>query len=173
MWKKVLEVYPRYNVNHTSEFSDKGLVKVGTSLNEKEIRELLTEEKTGWLATVSPEKRPHLIPIHFGFFDGKVHVVFVHKSSKSLRYIQNNSSICFGVNVGEKEGEIKCVLILGKGGVVDDNVAFTNAYLKILTKYLSSKDEAEAFFQKLTSSQAIAKRTLVVIKPEKTISWKL
>jgi len=149
------------------------LVKVGTPLNEVEIRELLANEKTGWLATVSPEKKPHLIPIHYGFFEGKVHVVFVHKQNVSLRYIRNDGSVCFGVNVGEGAGEIKCVLIHGKGRIVENSGVLSSAYLKILTKYLPSKEDAESFLRKLMSSRAIVQRTLVVIEPEKMISWKL
>lgn len=43
----------------TSRFSGVGdgrLVTVGTPLEEKETRDLLVKEKTGWLATVSPKK---------------------------------------------------------------------------------------------------------------------
>jgi len=138
-----------------------------------EISELLVKEKTGWLATVSPEKKPHLIPIHYGFFEGKVHVMFVHKTNVSLKHIQNDESVCFGVNVGERAGEIKCVLIHGKGRIVENSSVLFTAYLKILTKYLPSKEDAESFLRKLMSSRAIEQRTLVVIEPEKTISWKL
>jgi nitroimidazol reductase NimA-like FMN-containing flavoprotein (pyridoxamine 5'-phosphate oxidase superfamily) len=149
------------------------LVKVGTPLAENEIRELLVKEKTGWLATVTSKKEPHLIPIHFGFFDDKVHIVFVYKTTKSLRYIRNNPSVCFGINVGERASEIRCVLIRGKGKVIDNVDLLKNVYLKILTKYSSSKEEAETILQKSTASGTITKRTLVVIKPEKIISWKL
>ena len=148
-------------------------MKVGTPLTEIEIRELLVKEKTGWLATISPKKEPHLIPIHFGFFDDKVHIVFVYKTTKSLGYIQNNLSVCFGINVGEKAGEIRCVLICGKGKVIDNIDILKRAYLKILTKYSSSKEEAEIILQKSIASGTITKRTLVVIEPEKVISWKL
>lgn len=148
-------------------------MKIGTPLTETEIRELLVKEKTGWLATTSPKKEPHLIPIHFGFFDDKVHIVFVYKTTKSLAYIQNNPSVCFGINVGEKTGEIRCVLIRGKGKVIDNLDRLKRAYFKLLTKYLPSKEEAETILRKSIASGTIAKRTLVVIEPEKIISWKL
>jgi len=149
------------------------LVKLGTPLSEVEICELLANEKTGWLATVSPENKPHLIPIHYGFFEGKVHVVFVHKKNVSLRHIQNDGSVCFGVNVGERAGEIKCVLVYGKGKIGENGGVLFSAYSKILTKYLPSKEDAESFLRKLMSSRAIERRTLVVIEPQKMISWKL
>jgi len=81
--------------------------------------------------------------------------------------------VCFGINVGEKAGEIKCVLLRGKGEIVDDIDVMKRIYLKILTKYLPSKQEAEAFLQKLTISGTILKRTLVVIEPVKILSWKI
>jgi hypothetical protein len=146
---------------------------VGTPLSEAEIRELLVEEKTCWLATISPKGEPHLIPIHFGFFDGNVHIIFVSKESKSVRNIEGNPSVCFGINVGERAGEIKCVLIHGKAKIIDDSEMLRKAHFKILTKYLPSRKEAEDVLQKLMASGAIKKRALVVIAPEKTISWKL
>jgi len=146
---------------------------VGIPLSEEEIRELLVKEKTCWLATVTSKKEPHLIPIHFGFFDGKVHIIFVNKKSKSVRNIRNNPNVCFGINVGARAGEIRCVLIRGKAEIIDEIDVLREAYLRILTKYLPSKKDSEEFLQKITVSGALTKRTLVVIKPQKIISWKL
>jgi len=146
---------------------------VGAPLTEKEVRELLVKEKTCWLATITPKGKPHLIPIHFGFFNGKVHIIFVNRESKSVRNIKHNPNVCFGINIGYKANEIKCVLIQGKAQLIDDISILKNAHQKILTKYLPSKEKAEAFLQRLIISGAIAKRTLVVVNPENTISWKL
>jgi nitroimidazol reductase NimA-like FMN-containing flavoprotein (pyridoxamine 5'-phosphate oxidase superfamily) len=146
---------------------------VGSPLKENEVNELLAREKTGWLATISQDSKPHLIPIHFGFFNGKVHMIFVDKESKSLRCIENNPSVCFGINVGERAGEIKCVLIRGKGTIIDNSDTLKGAYSKILEKYLPSREESETFLRRLVVSGSIAKRTLVIIEPEKMISWKL
>jgi len=146
---------------------------VGIPLSEEEIRELLVKEKTCWLATIAPKGKPHLIPITFGFFDDKVHIIFVGNKSKSIRNIENNPNVCFGINIGYRAGEIKCVLIRGKARLIDKIDVLKKAHLKILTKYLSSKKEAERFLQKLIASGAIRKRVLLVIEPEKTISWKL
>lgn len=146
---------------------------VGTPLSEAEIRELLAREKTCWLATVSPEEEPHLIPIHFDFFDGNVHIVFVNKRARSVRNIESHPSVCVGINVGERAGEIKCVLIYGKARIINNLEMLKEAHSKILTKYLPSEKEAEDYFQKLIASGAIKKRALVVIAPEKTVSWKL
>jgi len=144
-----------------------------TPLSEAEINELLSKEKTCWLATISLEREPHLIPIHFGFFDGNVHIIFVNKRAKSVRNIESHSSVCFGINVGERAQEIKCVLIHGKAKIVNNLETLKTVYLKILTKYLPSEKEAENFLKKTMDSGAIRRRILVVITPEKTISWKL
>lgn len=146
---------------------------VGMPLSREEVRELLANEKICWLGTISPKGEPHLVPIYFGFFDGKVHIIFVSGKSKSIRNIENNSSVCFGINVGEREGEIKCVLINGKAEVINNINLLKRAHRKILTKYLPSKKEGEQLLQKLIASGAITKRTLVVIKSKKIISWKL
>jgi len=148
-------------------------VMVGTPLSEAEIRELLVKEKTCWLATVSAKGEPHLIPIHFGFLDGKVHIIFVNKRAKSVRNIERHPGVCIGINVGEREGEIKCVLFHGKSRIINNLEMLRKAHSKILTKYLPSEKEAEDFLQKLMASGAIKKRALVIITPEKTISWKL
>jgi len=146
---------------------------VGTPLSRKEIHELLVKEKTCWLATVSPKGKPHLIPIHFGFFDGNVNLIFVSRASKSVRNIIRNPSVCFGINVGERAGEIKCVLIQGKAKIINDINLLKRAHRKILAKYLPSKKEGEEFLQKLIASGTIKKRTLVTIESEKVVSWKL
>jgi nitroimidazol reductase NimA-like FMN-containing flavoprotein (pyridoxamine 5'-phosphate oxidase superfamily) len=146
---------------------------VGTPLSTDEIHRLLAEEKIGWLATVSPKGQPHAIPINFGFFNDIVHIIFVDDKSRSVRNIRNNERVSLGINVGEKQGEIKCVLIRGKAELWHDIDALKQAHLKILPKYLPSEKEAENFLQKLVSSGAITKRILVTIKPEKIISWKL
>jgi hypothetical protein len=146
---------------------------VGTPLSKAEVHELLAKEKTCWLATITPKGEPHLIPIHFGFFDGNVHIIFVNKKAKSVRNIKSNPNVCFGINVGERAGEIKCVLIHGKAKIIDKLETLRKAHLKILTKYSPSEKDAENFLQKLIASGAIKKRALVIIAPEKTISWKL
>jgi nitroimidazol reductase NimA-like FMN-containing flavoprotein (pyridoxamine 5'-phosphate oxidase superfamily) len=146
---------------------------VGIPLSEEEIRELLVKEKTCWLATITPKGKPHLIPIPFGFFDGKVYIIFVDGESKSVRNIEHNPSVCFGINIGYEANSIKCVLIHGKAQLIDNIDVIKKAHQKILTKYLPSKEEAEAFLQKLIVSGAIAKRTLVVIESKKVVSWKL
>jgi len=144
-----------------------------TPLSKEEIHELLEKEKICWLATVTPKSRPHLIPINFGFFNGEVHVIFVDSNSKSVKNVKNNPNVCFGINVGEGAGEIKCVLIRGRAKLTNDVDSLQKAHTKILPKYLPSKAEAEGFLQKITASGAIAKRTLLVIKPRKIVSWKL
>jgi len=146
---------------------------VDTPLAEAEIRELLVKEKTCWLATVSSNGEPHLIPIHFGFFDGKLHLIFVNKRARSMRNIESHPSVSIGINVGERAGEIKCVLIHGKAKIINNHERLSKAYPKILKKYLPSEKEAKDFLEKLTVSGAIRKRALVVVSPEKTISWKL
>jgi len=146
---------------------------VGIPLSKEEIHKLLTNEKTCWLATVTPKGKPHLIPINFGFFDGKVHIIFVDNMSKSIRNIENNQNVCFGINIGYKAGEIKCVLIHGKAEIIDKIDTLRKAHLKILTKYLQSKKEAKRFLQKLIDSGAMRKRVLVIIASSKTISWEL
>jgi nitroimidazol reductase NimA-like FMN-containing flavoprotein (pyridoxamine 5'-phosphate oxidase superfamily) len=146
---------------------------VGLPLSEQEIRELLVNEKTCWLTTVTPKGQPHIVPVNFGFFNGNVYIIFVSNKSKSVRNIENNPNVCFGVNVGKKPFKIKCVLIRGKAELIDEIDALRQAHLKILPKYLSSKRDAEDFLQKLTASGAIKKRTLIVIKPSRIISWKL
>lgn len=125
---------------------------VGRPLTEEEIRELLVKEKICWLATISSKGEPHLIPIYFGVFDGNVHMVFVSGKSETVRNIENNPIVCFGINVGWKAGEIRCVLIRGKAEIVDDIDVLKKANLEILTKYSSSKKEAEELVQKLTAS---------------------
>jgi len=146
---------------------------VGTPLSKAEIHELLSKEKTCWLATISPNGEPHLIPIHFGFFEGNVHIIFVNKRAKSVRNIERCPKVCVGINVGEKAGEIKCVLIHGKARIIKNLEILRKAHSKILIKYLPSEKEAQDFLQKLIASGAIKKRALAVIAPKKIISWKL
>jgi len=146
---------------------------IGKPLSENEIYELLVNEKICWLSSVSPSGQPHLIPINFGFFNGDIHIIFVSNESKSVRNIRNNPKVCFGINVGEEQGAIKCVLIRGRAELTDDIEALKQAHLKILPKYLNSKKKEEDFLQKLVATGAITKRILVVIKPKKIFSWKL
>lgn len=146
---------------------------VGASLSEDEIRELLVNEKICWLATITPKEKPHLIPIYFGFLNGKINIIFVNKKSRSIRNIENNPNVCFGINIGYKQGEVKCVLVHGKAEIIDEIRVLKKAHLGILTKYLPSRKEAEETLQKLIASGAIRKRVLVVIPLEKTLSWRL
>jgi len=146
---------------------------VGIPLTKEEAEELLVKEKICWLATASPKGQPHVIPINFGFFDGQVHIIFVSNKAKSVRNIEKNPKVCFGINVGWRKGEIRCVLVHGRAELISDVDVLKQAHLKILPKYLSSIKEAKDFLQELIASGGIAKRTLVVIKPEKTSSWKI
>jgi nitroimidazol reductase NimA-like FMN-containing flavoprotein (pyridoxamine 5'-phosphate oxidase superfamily) len=146
---------------------------VGTPLTEAEIHKLLVEEKTCWLATISPNGEPHLIPIQFGFFDGNVHMIFMKRRAKSVRNVESCPSVCVGINVGERPGEIKCVLIHGKAKVIRNLQMLRDAYSKILRKYLGSQNEADGFLNELETSGKIRRRALMVTVPEKIISWKL
>jgi len=109
----------------------------------------------------------------FRVFDGQVHIIFVSNKAKSVRNIEKNPKVCFGINVEWRQGEIRCVLIRGRAELINDVDVLRQAHLKILPKYLSSIKEAENFLQKLVASGEIGKRTLVIIRPEITSSWKI
>ncbi len=95
----------------------------------KEMEKLLVEERVGYLG-VSIENSPYVIPLTYGYSDGKIIFHCSLKGSK-LEIIRRNPNVCFAVSrhfgemVSHPQGA-KChvnsdsVICYGKARIIDD-----------------------------------------------------
>ena len=142
----------------------------------KEIERILAMTNIGRIATVGRDGYPYIIPVNFVDMDGNIYFHCAPKGEK-LDNLKQNPRVCFEVDVPlayidraldpsrpacQLHQYYHCVIIRGKGSVVEDNklkVAALNA--------LVAKHEGNDEFDPVTADMPGCKACRVVeIKPE-------
>ncbi len=80
-------------------------------MNE-DLEQRLGEERNLWVATARPDGRPHLTPVWFAFWDGRVYICISSNSVKA-RNLASNPGVAFSLEDGVKpligEGQAEVV----------------------------------------------------------------
>ncbi len=129
-------------------------------MNEKELKEFLSQRLLARIATVDENCRPHVAPVWFLFEDGKIFIT-TGKNSVKVRNIMANPEIAITVDETEDGLDNRGVIMKGKAELVDDE----DIPRKIFIKYLGSLDHPSA--ERLLEMERIT----ISLRPEKIISW--
>lgn len=134
-------------------------------LNEVECREFLTDgARTGKLATVHPNGRPHVVPIWFELDGDQILFTTWHESVKAHN-LQQNSRVALCVD--NEEPPFDFVTVEGTAVLSNDPDELRHWATRIAGKYMGA-DQADAYGKR----NSVPGELLVHITPTKWIGRK-
>jgi PPOX class probable F420-dependent enzyme len=133
----------------------------------EKARRMLAHELIAWFTTVSPEGRPHAVPVWFFWHDGAAHV-FSEPHTVKVRHVRAGSPVLLHLNAGGPFGD-DVVILDGAAEVSDRDAAsvladFRDGYLEkyadAIADYGLPIEEIQAKFS-----------AVLVFTPERLLTW--
>ena len=135
-------------------------------MSPEEIRQFISEQKSLQVATLNSDGSVHLSTLWFGILEDQIVFETYTKSQKILN-LQRDPRIAVLLEDGVEYEKLRGVTINGTAELYSDPQDVQKyASAVIARNHGLSSDDAEQAAKALA-----AKRTAVVVKPEKTISW--
>ena len=135
-------------------------------MNDDEVRRLLDESRRMQVATLNADGSPHLIPMTYLWFDGRL-AMWTDPASRKVQNLRRDPRITCLVETGDLFDEIRTVQIVGRAEIVDGLEESVRAGELLTSRYRGPLDDASrAYVASLAPS-----RVVVVVTPETTVSW--
>lgn len=100
-----------------------------------EVERFLCCARVGRLGVVLEDGTPYVVPVGFGYADGKV---FFHTCSKGLKMdaLRRNRNVCFEVDEALSDASMfKSVIIFGKVEIISDKAKMVPYLQRLINKY--------------------------------------
>ena len=138
-------------------------------LTADEQREFLADQLFGVLATVGPSGYPHQVTIGFAMDELDAVVMTSFAQAQKVANVRRSPRASFLVEQTAPYREIRGVLFRGPAVVVDDREQVASWYYRI--KDRSEILPVETDLPPIDDEKLLAKRVLVVLTVEHTVSW--
>ena len=136
-------------------------------MSDEEIWKFIDERKSLQVATLNRDGSPHLTTLWFAVMDGDIVFETYTKSQKILN-LQRDPRISVLVEDGDRYDQLRGVTLSGTADLVTDPEKVHALALEVMSRNTPgvSKEQLDGMAQKMA-----AKRTGVVIKPTRIVSW--
>ena len=105
-----------------------------TEMNSEEIEQFLTCARVGRIGMIIDDE-PYLVPVGFGYNNGKVFFHTCDKGSK-MKALTKNSTVCFEVDEALSDVTMfKSVIILGTAEIISEEKKMIPYLQKLIDKY--------------------------------------
>ena len=104
-------------------------------MTAEETEQFLSCARVGRLGLVLEDGTPYVVPVGFGYADGKV---FFHTCSKGLKMdaLKRNPNVCFEVDEATSDCSMfKSVIMFGKAEIISDKEKMIPYLQKLIDKY--------------------------------------
>jgi hypothetical protein len=126
------------------------------------------------VATVGKDGEPHLVTMFYTLLDGKIAFTTYKASQKVLNLRRNPTMTCL-VEDGVEYGELRGVALYGRGLVIEDPKPRSKVGMVVGSRMagLPVPKIGEPIDPVIAEGieQAIAKRVLIVMEPDRVVSW--
>lgn len=136
-------------------------------MSEAEISALYDECKSLQVATLDREGAPHLTTVWFAVHDGAIIFETYGKSQKVVN-LRRDPRIAVLCEAGTEYSELRGVSIQGRAEIVDSEPELTRL-MTVLVDHHFPGQSAEQLAE--MAGRMARKRVVVVVRPEKVISW--
>lgn len=136
-------------------------------MNEDEVVALLEECKSLQVATLDKDGAPHLTTVWFAYRDGAYLFETYGKSQKVVN-MRRDARVAVLAEQGTTYDQLRGVSVQGRAQIVDGGEDLLRLMKVIVARNHTGLDDAEV--EKIAASM-IEKRVVVVVRPEKVISW--
>ncbi|HXH80196.1 pyridoxamine 5'-phosphate oxidase family protein [Nocardioides sp.] len=136
-------------------------------MDEAEIDQFLTAQRSSTVATLGPQGQIHLVGMWFAWFDGHIWLETKAKSQK-VRNLRRNDRMTFLVEAGHTYDSLRGVSLEGRGVIIeDDPELLERVCLQIFERYHSPyTPELRPFLELMMNN-----RIVVRLDIERTRSW--
>ncbi len=136
-------------------------------MSDEEVRKFIDERTSLQVATLNRDGSPHLTTLWFAIMDGDIVFETYTKSQKILN-LQRDPRISVLVEDGDRYDQLRGVTLSGTAELVTDPGKVHALALEVMSRNTPgvSKEQLDGMAQKMA-----AKRTGVVIKPTRIVSW--
>ena len=134
-------------------------------MTEDETLDFLATEKTLQVATLDRHGAPHLTTLWYAVVDG--HIAF-HTFTKSQKIVnlERDPRISVLVESGDSYDQLRGVSIQGTAKLIEDDSKYRYVG-EVIRRYRDiPEDQIES-----AARQVAAKRTVVLVEPDKVITW--
>jgi PPOX class probable F420-dependent enzyme len=136
-------------------------------MSPDEIWKFIEERKSLQVATIGADGTPHLTTLWFAVVDGEIAFETFTKSQKIVN-LKRDPRIAVLVEDGLKYNELRGVSINGRAELTDDPAVVFRYAREVVRK---NQPEVPPEHIDAAAKMMAAKRTIVVVKPEKIVSW--
>ena len=128
-------------------------------LTDRELDELLANERTLRAATVSPEGLPHVVPLWFVWHDGAIWINSLRRSRRAHDVVAG-SAVALCVDTGVQYEDLRGAVLYGRFAPAGDDSGLPQV--------------KEAFARKYWNLDAIPdlkSHEWLLVRPERVVSW--
>ena len=136
-------------------------------MSEDELWKFVDEQKSLQVATLDKTGAPHLTTLWFAIVDGEICFETFTKSQKIVN-LQRDPRIAVLLEDGDSYNELRGVSIQGRARLYSDPEEVHGYALAVMKR---NQPEIPAEQLEGAAKMMASKRTAVVVKPEKIISW--
>ncbi|MCY3632039.1 MAG: pyridoxamine 5'-phosphate oxidase family protein [bacterium] len=136
-------------------------------LTPEELEAFIEEQKSLQVATINQDGTPHLSTLWFAVVDGDI-VFETYTKSQKIKNLERDNRIALLMEDGLEYEKLRGVAINGYAELHTDPEVVHRYALEVMDR--NNPDIDREMLSKAAESMAL-KRTAVVIKAEKTISW--
>ena len=135
-------------------------------MSDDEIESFLSSERKLQVASVNADGTPHLVTMWYAMQDGEI-AFWTYGKSQKIMNLRRDPRLTVLVATGEVYEQLKGVSIQGQAEIVDDPDDVLRYGEAVYERYWGPLNDTVR-----EGVQAMgAKRVVIVVKPEKILSW--
>ncbi|WP_131732638.1 pyridoxamine 5'-phosphate oxidase family protein [Actinomadura formosensis] len=139
-----------------------------------EVASYLADNFKVQVATIGKDGEPHLVAMFYALLDGKI-AFTTYKSSQKVVNLRRNPTMTCLVEDGVEYNELRGVALYGRGLIVEDPGPRSKVGMVVGSRMagLPVPEIGEPVDPVIAEGieQALAKRVLIVMEPDRIVSW--
>ncbi|MFA1541238.1 pyridoxamine 5'-phosphate oxidase family protein [Actinomadura monticuli] len=143
-------------------------------MTPEEVASYLADNFKVQVATVGKDGEPHLVTMFYTLYEGKIAFTTYEASQKVLNLRRNPTMTCL-VEDGVEYNELRGVALYGRGLVIEDPKPRSKVGMVVGSRMagLPVPELGEPIDPVIAEGieQAIAKRVLILMDPDRVVSW--
>lgn len=136
-------------------------------MTDEEAQAFLEAGRDLQVASINPDGTPHLVTMWYAVLDGEP-AFWTYAKSQKIVNLRRDPRLTVLVATGERYEELRGVSIAGRAELIDDRDAVQRYGETVYQRYWGPIDD-DAVREGVRAMGA--KRVVVVVKPEKIVSW--
>ena len=139
-------------------------------MSEEELSSFLQKQISLQIGTINKDGSPHLTTMWY-FYDGENFIFHTYTKSQKIINLKRDSRITLLTEAGSQYSDLQGIIVYGNAEIIDGKESLEEVirYMEMVgEKYIKEEDGAQ--YIEGMKLQA-PKRSVVIVKPSKFISW--